>query len=58
VENGEVKHPVGTLRYTDAIPRVLGEIDLIGKYPELKSRSHILPSLRLPSFRITGSGEG
>ncbi|MFX0045129.1 MAG: TldD/PmbA family protein [Candidatus Hermodarchaeota archaeon] len=58
IENGEIKHPVGTLRYTDAIPRLLGEIDLIGKYPELKGGSHIVPSLKLPSFRITGSAEG
>ncbi len=58
VENGEIKHPVGTLRYTDAIPRFLGELDLIGRYPELKSGSHIFPSLKLPSFRITGSAKG
>lgn len=58
VEDGEIKHPVGTLRFTDAIPRFLGEIDLIGKYTELKGGSHIVPSLKLPSFRITGSAEG
>ncbi|MFW9944494.1 MAG: metallopeptidase TldD-related protein, partial [Candidatus Sifarchaeia archaeon] len=58
IERGEIKYPVGTLRYTDAIPRFLGEIDLIGKYPELKSGSHIVPSMKLPSFRITGSAEG
>ncbi|MHA2432605.1 MAG: TldD/PmbA family protein [Candidatus Thorarchaeota archaeon] len=58
VENGEVKHPVGTLRYTDAIPRFLGEIDIMGRYPELNGGSHIFPSLKLPSFRITGSAEG
>ncbi|MFX0108186.1 MAG: TldD/PmbA family protein [Candidatus Hodarchaeota archaeon] len=57
VENGEISHPVGTLRYTDAVPRFLSQIDLIGKYPELKQEERITPPIKLPSFRISGSNK-
>ncbi len=57
IEKGEIKHPVGTLRFTDTIPRVLAEIDMIGKYPDLRSSSAILPPLKVPSFRVTGSSQ-
>ncbi|MHA1289167.1 MAG: metallopeptidase TldD-related protein, partial [Candidatus Thorarchaeota archaeon] len=30
VEDGEVKHPLRTLRFTDAIPRFFKEIDIVG----------------------------
>ncbi|NHJ14553.1 MAG: TldD/PmbA family protein [Candidatus Thorarchaeota archaeon] len=56
IENGEVKWPLRTLRYTDAIPRILGNIDLIGKYENLMtSDTEIVPPMKLPSFRISGS---
>ncbi len=58
VENGNIKYPVGTLRFTDAIPRILARIDMIGKYPDLRSSSSILPPLKVPSFRVTGSSQG
>ncbi|MFW9799092.1 MAG: TldD/PmbA family protein [Candidatus Thorarchaeota archaeon] len=57
VEKGEIKNPVGTLRFTDAIPRVLSEIDMIGKYPDLRNSSAIFPPVKVPSFRVTGSSQ-
>ncbi|MFQ5832709.1 MAG: TldD/PmbA family protein [Candidatus Thorarchaeota archaeon] len=58
IENGEIEYPVGTLRFTDAIPRILAKIDMIGKYPDLRGSSAILPPLKVPSFRVTGSSQG
>lgn len=56
IENGEVKWPLRTLRYTDAIPRILGNIDLIGKYERLHTSNRaIVPPMKLSSFRISGS---
>ncbi|MFW9910366.1 MAG: TldD/PmbA family protein [Candidatus Thorarchaeota archaeon] len=58
VENGEVKYPLKTLRYTDAAPRFFGSIDLVGKYGYLRDSTSIVPSMKLPSFKITGSTKG
>ncbi len=53
IENGEIKYPVRTLRFTDAVPRFLSEINLIGKYPEINSQEFKVPSMKLPSFTIS-----
>ncbi|MCK5240615.1 MAG: TldD/PmbA family protein, partial [Candidatus Thorarchaeota archaeon] len=55
IKNGEIQHPLKTLRYTDAAPRFFGEIDLVGKYSDLVTSGAIVPPMKLPSFRITGS---
>ena len=60
IEKGEVTVPVKTLRYTDEVTRFFNEIDLIGKYADLKDTcSSFLPGLfppvKLPSFRFSGS---
>jgi predicted Zn-dependent protease len=55
VKDGELAHPVKTLRYTDALPRFLEKIDLVGRYQNLKDSRSIVPPLKLPSFQITGS---
>lgn len=59
VEDGEVKHPLRTLRFTDAIPRFFKEIDIVGKYSEFQSGPPIglVPGLKLPSFRFSGSSK-
>lgn len=55
VENGEVKSPLKTLRFTDAVTRFLSEINLVGKYDKLNDSDSITPPIKLPSFRISGS---
>ncbi|MFX1471665.1 MAG: TldD/PmbA family protein [Promethearchaeota archaeon] len=55
VEHGEITHPIRTVRYTDALPRFLGSIDLVGRYQNLRDSGSIVPPLKLPSFQITGS---
>jgi predicted Zn-dependent protease len=55
IENGEIKWPLRTLRYTDALPRVLSNIDLIGGYEKLRHPDFIVPPMKLSSFRISGS---
>ncbi len=59
VENGEVKYPLHTLRFTDAIPRFFKKIDMIGKYPEFLTTPPIglVPAMKLPSFRFSGSSK-
>jgi predicted Zn-dependent protease len=57
IKNGEIQHPVPTLRYTDALPRFLGKIDLLGTYPKLNDTQVKVPAIKLPSFTITGSSK-
>jgi len=53
IENGEIKYPVRTLRFTDAFPRFLGTINLIGKYQPINSQAYKVPPIKLPSFTIS-----
>ena len=53
IENGEIKYPVRTLRFTDAVDRFLGTIDLIGKYPSINSSMFKVPAVKLPSFTVS-----
>jgi predicted Zn-dependent protease len=60
IENGEIVSPLKTLRYTDEVTRFFKEIDLIGRYSELKDTCSsflpgIFPPVKLPSFRFSGS---
>ncbi|MFW9862119.1 MAG: TldD/PmbA family protein [Candidatus Thorarchaeota archaeon] len=55
VKDGEIINPIKTVRYTDALPRFLANIDLVGRYHKLRDSQAIVPPLKLPSFRITGS---
>lgn len=57
IKNGEIQYPLKTLRYTDAAPRFFNEIDLIGIYPEINTTDALVPAMKLPSFRITGSSK-
>jgi predicted Zn-dependent protease len=55
IENGEIQYPLRTLRYTDALPRMLSNIDLIGGYDILRDQDYLVPPMKLSSFRISGS---
>ena len=59
VENGEVKHPLRTLRFTDAITRFFKDIDIVGKYSKFLSTppTGLVPGMKLPSFRFSGSSK-
>ena len=58
IENGEVKHPIKVMRFTDAIPRVLGKIDLLGGRSTVsKLGSVTAPAMKVASFRFTGQSE-
>ena len=54
-ENGEVKYPLRTLRYTDSVLNFFANIDLMGKYPKFNDTFQKVPPMKLPSFTITGS---
>ncbi|TFG28412.1 TldD/PmbA family protein [Candidatus Thorarchaeota archaeon] len=57
IEEGEVKYPLRTLRFTDAIPRFFKDIDMIGKHSKFLTRPPygMIPGMKLPSFRFSGS---
>ncbi|MHA2373122.1 MAG: TldD/PmbA family protein [Candidatus Thorarchaeota archaeon] len=55
ITDGEIEAPLKTIRFTDAAPRFLSNIDLIGPYSELRDTESIVPSMKLPSFKISGS---
>ncbi len=59
VEDGEVKYPLRTLRFTDAIPRFFNDIEMVGKYSKFQSSPPmgLVPGLKLPSFRFSGSSK-
>ena len=59
LEDGEVKYPLRTLRFTDAITRFFKDIDMVGKYSEFQSLppTGLVPGLKLPSFRVSGSSK-
>jgi predicted Zn-dependent protease len=55
VENGEIKYPLRTLRYTDSCLSFFANIDLLGKYPDLNISQAKVPAMKLPTFAISGS---
>ena len=59
VEDGEVKYPLRTLRFTDTIPRFFKEIETIGEYSKFRSPPPmgLVPGMKLPSFRFSGSSK-
>ncbi|MBN2334771.1 TldD/PmbA family protein [Candidatus Bathyarchaeota archaeon] len=58
IEGGEIKYPIKVMRFTDAVPKVLGEIDLIGgKKTVAKMGMVTTPPIRVGSFRFTGQSQ-
>ena len=55
IENGEIKYPLRTLRYTDSVLRFFANIELMGKYSDLNDTFQKVPPMKLPSFTISGS---
>jgi len=58
IENGEVKHPIKVMRFTDSVLRVMKEIDMIGGNSTVeKLPSATLPALKVAKFKFTGQSE-
>lgn len=58
VENGEIKHPIKVMRFTDAVPRVMSAIDIIGgKSTVKKLPGGTLPAIKVAGFKFTGQSE-
>jgi predicted Zn-dependent protease len=58
IENGEIKHPIKVMRFTDAVPRVFGSIDQIGDKSTVSKLSTVTtPAVKVASFRFTGQSE-
>jgi|GEM_PF-706303 PmbA protein len=58
IENGEIKHSIKVMRFTDAVPRVMGSIDSLGSESTVRKTSSVTtPFIKVPSFRFTGQSE-
>jgi PmbA protein len=61
VEDGEVKHPVKNLRFTQSIIEALRDVELIGRETELASEFFFAasraPALKISSFHFTGKSD-
>lgn len=58
VEDGEIKHPVHNLRFTQSILEALSGVDLVGRDREIVSEfffaASFVPALKLSRFHFTG----
>jgi len=58
IENGEIKHSIKVMRFTDSVPNVMGSIDSLGDKSTVKKTSSVTtPFIKVPSFRFTGQSE-
>ena len=58
IENGEIKHPIKVMRFTDSVLRVFGEIDTIGDKSTVRMLSGAsLPAMKVAGFKFTGQSE-
>ena len=58
IENGEIKHPIKVMRFTDSILRVMSEIDAIGNLSTVrKMSSATTPTIKVARFKFTGQSE-
>ena len=58
IEDGEVKHPIKVMRFTDSIIKVMSGIDAIGENSTVEMLpSGTLPAIKVSSFRFTGQSE-
>ncbi len=58
IEDGEVKHPIKVMRFTDSVIRVMSGIDAIGDNSTVEMLPYgTLPAIKVSSFRFTGQSE-
>lgn len=58
IEDGEVKHPVKVMRFTDSIIRVLTDIVSIGNESTVKTLPYATsPAIHASRFKFTGQSE-
>jgi PmbA protein len=61
IEDGEVRHPVKNLRFTQSILEALRDVEMVGSDTELASEFFFsasrVPGLRISSFNFTGKSD-
>jgi predicted Zn-dependent protease len=58
IENGEIKHPIKVMRFTDSVLRVMSAIEAIGDKSTVSMLSGAtLPAVKVAGFRFTGQSE-
>ena len=58
IENGEIKHPIKVMRFTDSVLRVMSAVDAIGDRSTVSMLSGAtLPAVKVAGFRFTGQSE-
>ena len=58
IENGEIKHSLKVMRFTDGVTRVMGAIDAIGKHSTVEKLPFAnTPAIKSNNFKFTGHSE-
>jgi predicted Zn-dependent protease len=61
IEDGEVRHAVKNMRFTDAVPRILSNVTGVGRDVALASTlfggGFIVPALRVEGFQFSSATE-
>ena len=58
IENGEIKYPIKVMRFTDSIPRMFKNVDMIGSDSTVNITSTLTsPTIKVSSFKFTGQSE-
>lgn len=58
IEDGEIKHSIKVMRFTDAIPKVMGNIDLMGDSSTIQKLGSVTtPAIKVASYKFTGQSE-
>ena len=58
IENGEIKHSLKVMRFTDSVTRVMGAIDAMGKESTMEKLPLAnAPAIKSGNFKFTGHSE-
>jgi predicted Zn-dependent protease len=57
IENGEVKNPINNMRFTESIPNIFNNVEMVGKKAILQSSffgdGFVIPGLKVNNFTFT-----
>jgi len=58
IENGEIKHPIKVMRFTDSVISVMGNIDAMGNEATVRMTNfETIPAIKVAKFKFTGQSE-
>jgi PmbA protein len=58
IENGEIKHPIKVMRFTDSVLDVMNNIDIIGNRSTVEAQAMAtIPAIKVAKLKFTGQSE-